>query len=136
MFVLIDLLSKVFQRYSLCVHFDIFPPDPYADGEVGEGDNDAKGGDDPQVPGLLVHLLLRVVVPLVTSLHRVVTHGEAADQILLFQVSRTSLDQGGGTQIWKRNLLLKIILIQIRLFGGLVTEHLEIASWMFWSLTV
>ena len=129
-------LLKVFQRSSLCVHFAIFAPDPDANGEVGEGDNDAKGGDDPQVPGLLVHLLLRVVVPLVTSLHRVVTHGEAADQILLFQVSRTSLDQGGGTQIWKRNLLQKMILIQIRLFGGLVTEHLEIASWMFWSLTV
>ena len=68
----------------VCVHFDIFAPDPDTDGEVGEGDNDAKGGDDSQVPGLLVHLLLRVVVPLLTSLHRVVAHGEADDQITLF----------------------------------------------------
>ena len=31
-------------------------PDPDADAEVGKGDDDAHGRDDPQVPRLLVHL--------------------------------------------------------------------------------
>ena len=44
------------------------PDDGYDD------DNDC---DDPQLAGVLEHLLLCIVVPLVTSLHWVVAHGEA-----------------------------------------------------------
>ena len=75
--------------------------------------------DDVQGEGLDVHLLLRVVVPLVSRLHRVVTHGEASGKSLL-HLSWSSLGQG-RTQIWKRPIII----------GLGVTEYVEIASMMF-----
>ena len=99
LFESINLLSKFFQRYRLCVHFAFFSPDPDTDAEVCKSDNNANDGYDSQVPCLFVHLvmvvnddgynsqvaglvenlLLRIVVSLVTRLHRVVAHGEAGD---------------------------------------------------------
>ena len=60
LFESINLLSKFFQRYRLCVHFAFFSPDPDTDAEVFKSDNNANDGYDSQVPCLFVHLVMVV----------------------------------------------------------------------------
>ena len=62
LFESINLLSKFFQRYRLCVHFAFFAPDPDTDAEVCKGDNNANDGYDSQVPCLFVHLIKIVMM--------------------------------------------------------------------------
>ena len=120
---MVDLILKLFQSSSPYVYFAMSAPDPYTDGEVGEGDNDANGGDDPQVPGLLVHLLLRIVVPLLTRLHRVVAHGEAAGQITPFEdLTRSRRNQNLEETRFDKNSNRFIQIMPSERFG--FTKHL------------